>query len=158
MIAWLNSNPAFLTFLSLLAVFLGWSVIFRNSKKITDRNESYAIIRALVDKLDKTVYDGTSFWLNPSQDDAENIAITKTFINLISHIKSDFKLLEQRDLVFIKSHSIVKLRSALTLNAESANTLTQDERIEKIEELAEAAESLKHECYRKYMTLYPLTK
>ncbi|AMJ87031.1 MULTISPECIES: hypothetical protein [Alteromonas] len=157
MISWLNSNPSVISFITLSIIFIGWSVVFQNSKRITDRNETYNILRSLIDKLEKIVNEGTNFWLNPSSNNLENIAQTKVFLNYIAHIKSDLKLLELRKITIIKNKNLVIIRSSLTLNAESANNLDLEERSEKIEDLAEAIESLKMECYSKYMKLYPLT-
>lgn len=158
MMDWLNQNPSILTLISVLVIFTGWGVIFRNSKKITDRNETHAILRSLIDKTERLLQEGTRFWIETKDDQNFNLAMTRLFINSISHIKSDLKLLEERNLNVYLLSPLVRIRSSLTLDSEEAHKVAFEDRINKIDELTDATEALKRHCYIQYIRQHPLTK
>jgi len=108
-------------------VLIGWRVVYVNAKRIATRNESYALITRLIDKLLDLDRKCTEYWLERTNDGSSESWITKIGMEIKS-IRTLLELLEAHHSFPEKSEIILKIRQSATLDAERVNSLSASER------------------------------
>jgi hypothetical protein len=111
-----TSYNVFLALIPILVVIFGWSVIFHNSKKIATRNETFSIIKGLLDLLDSIGNDGCDLWVNSDDLEVKWARLRPK----MQGVRSDISLLVETRNMNVDLARMKDLRRALTLNVEQA--------------------------------------
>ncbi|MGY0565743.1 MAG: hypothetical protein ACW7DQ_19925, partial [Paraglaciecola chathamensis] len=82
----------------------------------------------------------------------------RVFANDMHLLRTDLNLLHERKIQCDFSNEIYKLRRSLTLDAERASEIQSSIKAIKLEDLTEAATSLKQKLYLAHMEKYSLSE
>ncbi|MBE0456196.1 MAG: hypothetical protein ACTJIB_00480 [Pseudoalteromonas prydzensis] len=112
-------------FFPTLLVIIGWRILYLNAKKLATRTESKAILDSIIkiyEEIDKLVVD---FWLGDltEQDPESYLMIIMAKFETLNNRTND---LHSRNVDIDKS-ALNEYYSALTLNCEYRNSITQSE-------------------------------
>ncbi|MEP2652702.1 MAG: hypothetical protein ABJH06_12000 [Paraglaciecola sp.] len=143
--------------MSTLVAFIGWNLIITNSRMLADRNETYALLLSTISKSNSICQAGNEFWSTESYENTNTISASKVFANDIHILRTDLNLLSERKMQYDISNELYKLRRSLTLDAERPDKVQDSIRAIKLEDLTEAATSLKTKLYLAHMKKYKLT-
>jgi len=150
-----------LSLVSICTVIFGWSVLYKNALRCASRAESHQLISQLMDRLEKLERDGIDYWFQDRANISRNRAIGTTRM-LLSQLATVRMLLEQtskRGLSLLELNiDLVRLRRALTLDAERPNSLAEEVVANKVEEIATATSVLRRAVYEKFLSSYPVVK
>jgi hypothetical protein len=132
----------------------GWYFVYRNSNRIATRSEAYALVAKAVDKvleIDKRCAD---YWaVDESKRDRPDAWVAGTQAQLYA-VRTLLEILEKHHAFTDKDMTLMKLRMAATLNAESIERMGQEELLKKRRTQAEAQNYALHVLYGYYRTSF----
>tara|TARA_B110000238_G_scaffold32996_1_gene33823 strand:+ start:14 stop:487 length:474 start_codon:yes stop_codon:yes gene_type:complete len=157
MINFLNSNPSVLATISIILILFGWNVIYKNSRKITDRSETHILMQAFFNRIEMINEVGAEYWIKIHHTPEEASIKSHRFEALISQLKLDIKLLSKRNIHLNASLDIVRIRKALTLDAQHPEKILASLKQIKVDDLNIYGSNLREKAYNVFMIKYPLT-
>lgn len=146
----------YVPFLAILATMVGWGVIIRNTKRISSRQETHALILQVMSATDALEKSGREFWLMQSFSNFafQRRAFEGNALNSIESIRQLHLLLQSRMIVNI-DEDYRSLRQSLTLDIEAAESMPIDDRLAKADQASQAARGVKEKSYRFFLEQYP---
>lgn len=133
-------------------VIYGWSVLYRNAQRIASRNEIYSLVLKLDGEISSLEKEAHMFWKKHREHKTR--AEATILIQRVANVKMLMRLVELRG-VEIKSIYIVRLRNAITLNAEKAYSVSEEDAVEKIQIITEYASEIRSKAYESFLSSYP---
>lgn len=132
-------------------ILAGWTVVYRNAKKIASRNETFNLIGRVRDSVQK-VEDYTSDYYTDNEEKRIDPYLWEgKLLAKIDSIRTDTQHLASRH-IQLSNLRIVNLRRTATLNAERVATMGIHEKRQKITEVKAAGTELLNELDRQFLT------
>lgn len=158
MLVFLNNNPALtaiiVLFISVILAYIGWNVVYSNSKKIASRNETYGLITHMFKLMDDLLIEATDYWLTPMPQTYHALH-AKNFELKISSLKKKLNLIKSRELDIEFDFDLRKIRRSITLDAERVTQISESIRLLKIEDMNHHVSELKINIFRAFECKYP---
>ncbi|WP_418140238.1 hypothetical protein NUW46_12585 [Marinobacter sp. MA] len=138
---------------SALMIILGWSVIYRNAKKISSRNETFTIINRVADHLRSIEEKTVEFYSHGHEK--QHPALWYSDIALhIESIREHITLLKSRKIDPGLNH-LANLREHTSLRCEEAGTMDQESKILMFQDLKAASSRLLDTLHKKFEQRHP---
>lgn len=138
---------------SALMIIIGWSVVYRNAKKISSRNETFTIINRVADHLRSIEEKTVKFYSHGYKNQAPALWYSDISLHLES-IREHLHLLNLRGIDPGINH-LANLREHASLRCEEAEKMDHEEKILMLHELKAASANLLGILHRKFQDQHP---
>ncbi|EKN4696361.1 hypothetical protein [Yersinia ruckeri] len=119
-----------LSFVSLICIFVGWGVVYRNAKRLATRSESKTAIDNLIKVVNEISDIGITYWLSTGASHMSSHHYEMTIMSKISQSFEFMKVLAGRG-VKLDDKFLADLSEKTTLNCEKVTIMSADSRTEK---------------------------
>ena len=137
-------------------IIYGWDVIYGNAQKIASRNELFARKSAIISEVTNLTRSAIDFWESKHTEDDKAFCLVKAsvFTTEIESIKRRIKRLESFGLDAQLDEELRQLRKNITLNSERAFDVHYSEIQDKISNIVDSSDTLKHKLSVQFEQMY----
>lgn len=132
-------------------IFAGWTVVYRNAKKIASRNETFSLIGRIRDSVQKVEDYASDYYTDSEERRIDPYLWEGKLLAKIDSIRTDTEHLASRN-IKLNNLRIVNLRRTATLNAERVAEMGIAEKRQKISEVKVAGTELLNELDGQFLT------
>lgn len=137
-------------------IVVGWSVIYRNAKRISSRNETFTIINRVADNLRSIEEKTVEFYSRGHQAQAPVLWYSDIALHIES-IREHLALLKKREIDPGLNH-LANLREHTSLRCEEAAEMSADEKVLMFQNLKAASTDLLRSLHDRFSTKHPHLK
>mgnify|MGYP001628229310 FL=1 len=132
-------------------IFAGWTVVYRNAKKIASRNETFSLIGRIRDSVQKVEDYASDYYTDTDENRIDSYLWEGKLLAKIDSIRTDAMHLQSRN-ISLNNLRIVDLRRTATLNAEQVTKMDNAQKRQKITEVKAAGTQLLNELDAQFLT------
>lgn len=116
---------------SLLTVFVGWKVVYKNAKKIASRSESKAISDHLIKLINETIDLAVNYWMDSNlKTNVDSLKFSLAVSAKVTQVDDFIEILSRRGIV-IDHSNLADFSTSVTLDSELHSSISQNDKAER---------------------------
>lgn len=131
-------------------IFFGWTVVYRNARRIASRNETFSLAGRVRDSVAAIEDAAADYYTDSTDSRMEPYLWEGRLLTKIDRIRADLEHLSKRN-VKVYNLRLVNLRRTATLDADQIRKMTPTQKREKISAVKVAGTELLHELDTKFL-------